>query len=158
MDRETAGSEYKTPERLGACLDSYLTGTGKLQQHMGALFELKRLWCSLMGERISQISSPYRIKDGVLHVAVHDSMWIAELPYIKADMLKKLAEAGLELADLKFTLSKVPQAKQAAKFQAPAVSKEQQLWAERLAANISDEKTREAYLKALLACMWRMPK
>jgi hypothetical protein len=125
---------------------------------MGEIFALKRLWCSIMGERISLISSPYRIKDGVLSVAVHDSMWIAELPYIKGDMLTKLAVAGLELTDIRFTLSKVPPPAQPKIMKTPPVSAEQQIWAERMSTAIADDDAREAYLQALLANIWRMPR
>jgi hypothetical protein len=122
---------------------------------MGELFQLKRLWCKLMGDRIAVISSPYRIKDAVLYVSVHDAMWIAELPYIKADMLAKLAEAGLALVDIKFTLSKVPPPKVALAPAKRAIPAEQQLWAERVSKMITDEAIRESYLKAVLASLER---
>ena len=63
-------------------------------------------WDEIVGKRVGDHTRPVRITRNVLYVEVNDHLWLAQLKYMKADMLKKLDRSikpGL-FSDLKFFL------------------------------------------------------
>ncbi|MCR4440157.1 MAG: DUF721 domain-containing protein [bacterium] len=51
------------------------------------------LWPQAVGERIAQVSTPVRIRDGILFVRVASSTWRNELVFHKREILKRVNEA-----------------------------------------------------------------
>jgi predicted nucleic acid-binding Zn ribbon protein len=47
-------------------------------------------WDSLVGPQIAAVTSPQRVSDGTLFVAVATSPWLMELNLIRADLLRRL--------------------------------------------------------------------
>jgi predicted nucleic acid-binding Zn ribbon protein len=63
-------------------------------------------WEDIVGKRVGDHTRPVRITRDVLYVEVNDHLWLAQLKYMKGDMLKKLEKSikpGL-FKDLKFFL------------------------------------------------------
>ncbi len=63
-------------------------------------------WGEIVGPRVAAHTRPVRLARNVLYVEVDDHLWLAQLRYMKADILTKLesrTKAGL-FKDLKFFL------------------------------------------------------
>ena len=120
------------------------------------VLRLKRIWHDLTGKKIAAITSPYRLNKGVLHIAVHEQIWLAEFPYLKKDMILKIKEAGIELSDIRFKLSfrKVSTAR-AVEEKASPLTEEQKVKIGKLSANINNGRIRDAYADAFAAYLRR---
>ena len=63
-------------------------------------------WGHIVGQKVAAHTQPSRISGTVLYVEVDDHLWLAQLKYMKGDMLKRIERAmkpGL-FTDLKFFL------------------------------------------------------
>ena len=63
-------------------------------------------WAEIVGPKVAAHARPVRLGDKLLYVEVDDHLWLAQLKYMKSDMLKKIDRAikpGL-FEDLKFFL------------------------------------------------------
>lgn len=63
-------------------------------------------WGQIVGEHVAAHTTPARVTGKFLYIEVDDHLWLAQLKYMKADMLKKIDRAvkpGL-FEDLKFFL------------------------------------------------------
>ena len=63
-------------------------------------------WAEIVGARVAAHTRPVRLTRNVLYVEVNDHLWLAQLRYMKGDILKKLEgrmKPGL-FKDLKFFL------------------------------------------------------
>ncbi len=66
-------------------------------------------WTDIVGQKVADHTRPVRLGDRLLYVEVDDHLWMAQLKYMKADMLRKIDRAikpGL-FRDLKFFLKSV---------------------------------------------------
>ena len=66
-------------------------------------------WPEIMGQKLADHTRPVRLADKLLYVEVDDHVWLAQLKYMKMDMLRKIDRAikpGL-FKDLKFFLKSV---------------------------------------------------
>jgi predicted nucleic acid-binding Zn ribbon protein len=66
-------------------------------------------WESIVGARLAAHAKPSRVSGRVLYVEVDDHLWLAQLKYMKADMLRRIERAikpGI-YEDLKFFLKSV---------------------------------------------------
>ncbi len=66
-------------------------------------------WTDIVGQKVAGHTRPVRLGDRLLYVEVDDHLWLAQLKYMKADMLRKIDRAikpGL-FRDLKFFLKSV---------------------------------------------------
>jgi predicted nucleic acid-binding Zn ribbon protein len=66
-------------------------------------------WTDIVGQKVAGHTRPVRLGDRILYVEVDDHLWLAQLKYMKADMLRKIDRAikpGL-FRDLKFFLKSV---------------------------------------------------
>lgn len=50
-------------------------------------------WDSIVGPRLAAHAKPVRVTGRVLHVEVDDHLWLAQLKYMKTDMLKRIERA-----------------------------------------------------------------
>jgi hypothetical protein len=57
------------------------------------LYQVQRLWRTLVGATTAARSRPSFLKQGVLSVAVADSTWLQELTFLKAQILEKVQSA-----------------------------------------------------------------
>ncbi len=69
------------------------------------LGKLTDSWPSLMGQAISSHTSPNDLRDGILFLMVDSPVWMQQLSFLKAEMLKKLSM--YEVADIILRLGKV---------------------------------------------------
>jgi predicted nucleic acid-binding Zn ribbon protein len=63
-------------------------------------------WPEIAGPRVAAHARPVRIRAKTLYLEVDDHLWLAQLKYMKDDILRKM-EAGLKpglFTDLKFLL------------------------------------------------------
>jgi predicted nucleic acid-binding Zn ribbon protein len=63
-------------------------------------------WDDIVGKKVGNHTRPVRITRDILYVEVNDHLWLAQLKYMKGDMIKKLEKSikpGL-FKDLKFFL------------------------------------------------------
>ena len=63
-------------------------------------------WEQIVGQPLASHTRPARLTEKYLYIEVDDHLWLAQLKYMKADMLKKIDRAlkpGL-FEDLKFFL------------------------------------------------------
>ena len=63
-------------------------------------------WGAIVGQKVAAHTQPARISGSVLYVEVDNHLWLAQLKYMKGDMLKRIERAmkpGI-FTDLKFFL------------------------------------------------------
>jgi len=66
-------------------------------------------WVEIVGQKVADHTRPVRLGDKLLYVEVDDHLWLAQLKYMKTDILRKIDRAikpGL-FKDLKFFLKSV---------------------------------------------------
>ncbi|MDR2400573.1 MAG: DUF721 domain-containing protein [Deferribacteraceae bacterium] len=68
------------------------------------LTHIRRQWEASVG-RIKEFSFPYKFRDGVLSVAVTDSIWYSEIKFLKKEILEKISAVNSEVTELRFTLT-----------------------------------------------------
>ncbi|MDR0453512.1 MAG: DUF721 domain-containing protein [Deferribacteraceae bacterium] len=124
---------------------------GGSQRGITDILRLQRAWSVLMGERIATVTFPYRLKKGLLSVAVCDQIWLAEFPYIKEGMINKIKTYGIDLSDIRFKLSKMRQPVLPLPKEKQSLTNEQEKKIGALAAEIRNNGIREAYAGALTA-------
>jgi hypothetical protein len=76
---------------------------GVYAYHLSA--RLKKLWELAVGGKVKEFSYPYRLRDGVLYVAVTDSIWFSEIKLISKEILEKVNAIDGEITDLRFKLT-----------------------------------------------------
>jgi hypothetical protein len=125
--------------------------TGQSAEYVIFLSELRKLWTDNAGG-VAAFSFPYRLNNGTLFVAVTEQIWIAELAYIKGDILAKLASAGLEANDIRFTLASAKLNAAAPKRKLRDLTEAEESWVAQIAAELKTE-LKPAFTKALNACL-----
>lgn len=68
---------------------------GKYLEHRGLSAKVEAAsvvpeWDSLVGPQIAAVTTPRRVSDGVLFVAVTTSAWMMELNLLKADLMRRI--------------------------------------------------------------------
>lgn len=80
----------REPIRLNAVIGSAFPGLG-----LGSLLmehEIKKNWQRVIGDSLSQKTSPTRLRNKTLYVTVSSSAWMNELSFHKREILKKIGE------------------------------------------------------------------
>ncbi len=120
-------------------------------------------WREFVGERLAARTRPVRLKDGVLTLRVANNVWLAELTFLREELLAQLNErlGGRPLRALRLvigpldTLPSPPRPKIPTRFRPPEVSPERWqaalLRASRELPRAGDEALREAMLRARAA-------
>ena len=118
------------------------------------LADLVESWPAAVGEAIARNAWPSRVaRDGTLHVATADSIWAFELGHRAAEIADRLG-----VAKLKFAPGQLPSNDDAATRGTPLEpSAEHRRRAAEIAAEIGDEKLREAVQKAVSLSLARGP-
>ena len=78
------------PRRLGEALDRVSRGLGL--PPAAATARLVRAWPDVVGEAVAAHTTPRWVRDGVLSLAVDDPVWAAQLRWLEADLLARVAE------------------------------------------------------------------
>lgn len=78
------------PTRVGRALERYLERSGLAERVDEA--SVVPEWDGLVGERIAAVTTPLRVSNGVLFVAVRSSAWMMELKMMERDVLRRLNE------------------------------------------------------------------
>jgi predicted nucleic acid-binding Zn ribbon protein len=76
------------PQLVGDLLSRFLQRSG-----LGAKVEAASVipeWAELVGDRIAGVTTPLRVSEGVLFVAVSTSAWLMELNLMKVELLRRL--------------------------------------------------------------------
>jgi hypothetical protein len=76
---------------------------GVYAYHLSA--RLRKLWELAVGGKVKEFSYPYKLRDGVLYVAVTDSIWFSEIKLISKDILEKVTAVDGEITDIRFKLT-----------------------------------------------------
>jgi predicted nucleic acid-binding Zn ribbon protein len=84
----TPSSRSKGPQPLGELLARFLNRRGLAAKVEAA--SVVPEWDTLVGPQIAAVTTPLRVSDGTLLVAVETSAWIMELNLMKADILRHL--------------------------------------------------------------------
>ena len=81
-------SRSKRPEPIGAIVAKLLDDShwGKQIKALGTLSR----WREIVGPRIAKQAQPESFKDGVLVVAVQNSVWLSHLRFLTAELQEKL--------------------------------------------------------------------
>ena len=66
-----------------------------------------RQWERAVGSRIATKSKPWRLVRGVLHVRVTHSVWANELALLSDDIRRQLAESGITVEALRFSVGRI---------------------------------------------------
>lgn len=76
------------PTRLGAALRQYLDRSGLAERIDEA--RVVPEWEERVGEAIAGVTTPLRVSNGVLIVAVRSSAWLMELKMMEGEILRRL--------------------------------------------------------------------
>ncbi len=92
-------------------LKKILEGVLKEQDFVGdpEAYKVFLQWSEIVGLKVAAHTQPARLTNKVLYVEVDDHLWLAQLKYMKADMLRRIDRAirpGV-FTDLKFFLKSV---------------------------------------------------
>lgn len=76
-------------------------------------YRLQQQWQTIAGASVASHTWPTRIKFRTLHVAVENSVWLHQLTYLKASLLKKVqaamsASGDVAVQDIIFRLGDIP--------------------------------------------------
>ena len=84
------GEEPPGPRKVGESLDRLSRGLGL--PPATATARLVQAWPEVVGEAVAAHTSPRWVRDGVLSLAVDDPVWAAQLRWLEADLLARVAE------------------------------------------------------------------
>jgi len=76
------------PAPLGQVLTGYLERSGLAQKVEEA--SVVPAWPELVGPAIAAVTTPLRVTDGVLVVAVRSSAWLMELKLMESEILRRI--------------------------------------------------------------------
>jgi predicted nucleic acid-binding Zn ribbon protein len=82
--------EPRGPRKVGEALDRLSRGLGL--PPAAATARLVRAWPEVVGEAVAAHTRPRWVRDGVLSLAVDDPVWAAQLRWLEADLLARVAE------------------------------------------------------------------
>ena len=76
------------PKRVRETLQKYLDKAGIAEKIEAAAVVPE--WPELVGEGIAGVTTPLRVSNGVLFVAVRSSAWLSELKLMEREILRKV--------------------------------------------------------------------
>ncbi|MDQ6728484.1 MAG: DUF721 domain-containing protein [Actinomycetota bacterium] len=79
------------PRRVAASLDAVTRNLGG--RGGPALVDLLQRWDAVVGEQLAAHSRPLALRDGALTIGVDDPAWGAQVGWLEADVLRRLADA-----------------------------------------------------------------
>jgi predicted nucleic acid-binding Zn ribbon protein len=90
--RISRDEEPPGPRKVGEALDRLSRGLGL--PPAAATARLVRAWPEVVGEAVAAHTTPRWVRDGVLSLAVDDPVWAAQLRWLEADLLARVAEVN----------------------------------------------------------------
>lgn len=81
----------RPPQRISASLDAVTRNLGG--RGGPALVDLLQRWPEVVGEQLAAHSRPLGLRDGALTIGADEPAWGAQLGWLEADILRRLAEA-----------------------------------------------------------------
>lgn len=158
MKRRREGRTWREPAPLGEELRRELARLGPA----GAATDLASVWPDAVGAAVARNAWPARVaRDGTLHVSTSSSAWAFELTQLEATVRERLRERLGERTPprLRFAVGPLPEpGREEVSTSArtvPKVSQENRDEAERLAAEIADDKLRGLVARAAAASLAR---
>lgn len=92
------------PKQVREALQSYLEKAGISEKIEAA--SVVPEWPELVGEGIAGVTTPLRVSNSVLFVAVRSSAWLSELKLMERDILKRLnaGKAKGRISSIRFVM------------------------------------------------------
>lgn len=92
------------PKQVREALESYLEKAGISEKIEAA--SVVPEWPALVGDGIAAVTTPLRVSNGVLFVAVRSSAWLSELKLMERDILKRLnaGKAKGRISSIRFVM------------------------------------------------------
>lgn len=92
------------PKHVRETLQKYLEKAGMSEKIEAA--SVVPEWTQLVGDGIAAVTTPLRVSNGVLFVAVRSSAWLSELKLMEREILRKVnAERGRgRIAAIRFVM------------------------------------------------------
>jgi predicted nucleic acid-binding Zn ribbon protein len=92
------------PKQVREALKSYLEKAGISEKIEAA--SVVPEWPELVGEGIAAVTTPLRVSNSVLFVAVRSSAWLSELKLMERDILKRLnaGKAKSRISSIRFVM------------------------------------------------------
>jgi len=88
MENQKSNRAKREPLHIKSVIEGLMQ---KYSNKKGAdLFQISEIWESVVGKTIANDARPWRIKGKELEIHVSSSVWLHQLNYMKADMIKKL--------------------------------------------------------------------
>jgi predicted nucleic acid-binding Zn ribbon protein len=84
------GEEPPGPRKVGEALDRVARGLGL--PPAAATARLVQAWPDVVGEAVAAHTTPRWVRGGTLSLAVDDPTWAAQLRWLEADLLARVAE------------------------------------------------------------------
>src|SRR3989304_7355933 len=141
----------RDPIRLNAVIGSAFPGLG-----LGSLLmehEIKKNWQRVIGDSLSQKTSPARLRNKTLCVTVSSSAWMNELSFHKREILKKIGEIiGKDaVTEIIFKPGNVKATENSVKSERPKreLTHGEKLFIEKITSGIKDPELRKALKKAM---------
>lgn len=114
------------------------------------LIKICSSWKKVMGDFIGENSFPVKLSDGLLMVAVEDSIWINEFSFMKIDFINRLHNSGYDyVKDIKFVINK-KRKNIKVKHELPEATNDMLIKAESISSLISNEDLRLRFKSALV--------
>ena len=140
------------PIRLNAVIGIAFPGLG-----LGSLLmehEIKKNWQRIIGDSLSQKTSPARLRNKTLYVSVSSSAWMIELSLHKREILKKIGEvigkdAVTEIIFKPGNVGRVEKNSAGSERPKRELAKGEKLFIEKVASGIKDPELRKALKKAM---------
>lgn len=145
--------------RVREALESSLRQSGIVRKVRRA--QAVDVWPEVVGRAAADVSTATSCKDGVLFVAVKNSMWANELSLLKTDIIRKLNQrlGRGTIIDIRFqarglgrrTGAQEPSCSQGAPVQVHALTKAELDEIRQLSSGIADPRVQSAFVRALAA-------
>lgn len=126
--------------------------SGSMPDGYSSYLKIHRAWKECAGDAMSFLTTPGSIKDGILTVAVHDQTWLAEIGFLKGELIHRLNQAGVQVSNINFYYKHKKQPGESGNEQPrkPMTEKEKK-FADRLVDTIDNDDLKKAFRKALYA-------
>ena len=99
---KTMRRDRSHPQKISQVVSQLMTkrGYGQIQ----AAEEMALAWQEAVGANLASLSTPIKLKRGVLEIAVQNSVVLQELMFQKSEILEKLTrtDAGQQVKDIRF--------------------------------------------------------
>lgn len=114
------------------------------------IFKISANWTKIMGDFIGKNSTPIKISNDQLIVAVADNLWMNEFTLMKNEFLERLKDFGyVNIRDIRFVVKYLSKKSEPFNFE-PVITNEMQKLAKEVSKVIKNDELRSRYERAFL--------